>query len=251
MGGDRAKAGVPLAGKQQDLQKYQRKVAKDDLTAAQRIGLARPAPSAAAPVQQLWQMPPAPKPASTTKGPGSSSLYRPKDLYEPLRQLLISPPTTATEAATPDPSHEPGQATPTACSGPSDPTPISSCINPRPASVGTPGGSAAMDAVMGSLIGLKPGADPRSGKAAGARAAPGTETKKNAAGMAGAAGGHCRTLAEDLAYTWQDLQDRFQVLAPHLRQVRPADSRHPPDEVHAHACSTSKLVMHSLSSAQT
>lgn len=33
------------------------------------------------------------------------------------------------------------------------------------------------------------------------------------------AGGHCQTLAEDLAYGWQELQDRFQALAPHIRQV--------------------------------
>ena len=231
LGDDRAKAGVPLAGKQQDLGKYQRKIVKDDLTAAQRIGLSRPIPSAAAPqappVQQLWQTPQSLKPVSPTKGPGSSSLYRPKDLYEPLRQLLISPLTTTAGAAPPDPSDEPGQASPTACIGSSDPTSLSRSMTPRRASASMLGGSSAMDAVVESLIGLKPGADPRPGKAASARSAPGPETK-NAAGMAGAAEGHCRTLAEDLAYTWQDLQDRFQVLAPHVRQVGPSDARHPP-----------------------
>ncbi|KAK9832957.1 hypothetical protein WJX74_002801 [Apatococcus lobatus] len=209
----RARAGVPLAGKQQDLQKHQRKVAKDGLTAAQRIGLARatppPATPSVPPVQQLWQLPQA-TPPSPTKGSGSSSLYRPKDLYEPLRQLLISPPPADTDKSAVNLSYGHEQARHTA-SG-SHAAASGSTLTPRRASASVPGGSAAMDAVMGSLSNLKSGPDATTRKAASTKLPTDGEAKT-------AGGGHCRTLAEDLAYTWQDLQEQFQALAPHVRQV--------------------------------
>ena len=35
----------------------------------------------------------------------------------------------------------------------------------------------------------------------------------------GASGLLCGSLAEDLAFSWPELQERFQSLAPHIRQV--------------------------------
>lgn len=227
LGDGRAKAGVPLAGKQQDLKKYQNKVATDELTAVQRIGLARATPSPPAPppppAQQLWQTLHTPKPSSPTKSVGSSSLYRPKDLYEPLRQLLISPPVAQKDHSDPAAGVLNGATThqiPDAAAD-SDADLVAVEGSPRAGkNPSQPAASAGMEAVMHSLDGGKLQVDSRPGSTAGATLPmrSGAEAKDVGA-KRNAAGGHCQTLAEDLAYNWQDLQEDFQALAPHIRQV--------------------------------
>ncbi|KAK9862111.1 hypothetical protein WJX84_010388 [Apatococcus fuscideae] len=179
----RAKAGVPLAGKQRDLQQNRRKVAKEELKASQRIGLARTVPveppAPPTPAQMLWR-PSSPDPANPPSGSPALYLFRAKDLYEPLRQLLISPPI-------------------------------------RGASM-----EAAMKSLNGSFLGISK-ARPASGKSV-----DGGPDKQAGEGSNGSPDGlHRRTLAEDLGLGWQDLQDRFQSLAPHVRQVGVDDELDP------------------------
>ena len=71
-----------------------------------------------------------------------------------------------------------------------------------------------MKSLNGSFLGISK-ARPASGKSV-----DGGPDKQAGEGSNGSPDGlHRRTLAEDLGLGWQDLQDRFQSLAPHVRQV--------------------------------
>ncbi len=236
----RAKAGVPLAGKQRDVAHKHRKTSSEDLKASQRIGHARaqPVPPAPPPTppHQLWQSQTPPSTANPLSS-GTSSLYRPKDLYEPLRQLLISPPIN--ETSTPPASENDTEKDAETQNGPARSGSQHHRPKPLPAAKAAPS-EASRPVTAPHTVNLPARDQPKGGSLVGAvmsslnlssivaekmSVSPGPAKIKGVGGLAAIGkaapnGLHCRTLAEDLAFSWPELQERFQSLAPHVRQVR-------------------------------